>query len=930
MHYLRPIILWSFLFACLFNCITAQESVFRAGLDDGSEISRYFSVLEDKQNKLVDLSPQQVWANKDFVSLENSDIRPESFINYWLKLTIRNDDPKVIPHTDWVLEYDLGITDMLVYVIMEDDPVQEHKTGYFVPPIERSFLPKVKSNVIKVNIEQGESIDLLMLVHNERASIPPIFKSSVKSAEAFERSLKRAMRNNMFYLGFVLMMLVFNLFMFSFHHDRANIYYSLYLFFVAFHISYNTGDLANWIDYLFGIERPELMYFYKLTAYFGLVFYLAFIRFFLSLDKLLPLWDRWLRYMIYLAVPFLVLDAILIFISNFSPDISDFATMGYALLFVVLTTVFLFPLIRTEDNKRYFIFWGILVMNIGLFLTVYLRLQSHDFSILPFKIGSVLEIIIFSIGIVYRQREYELGRKQIEFELEKSQLLQEQKETESRRLSDLNKFKSSVYANLTHEFRTPLTVILGMADKLHDYPKEQRLIKRNSNDLLRLINRLLDLSKAEANQLVLNPVFDDIVIFVNYLFESITSAAQDKNITLKLISNREYIYMDFDESAIKHIVDNLLSNAIKFTPKLGHIELLLSEIKTPKHQLQIVVKDDGIGIPEEDQDKIFDRFYQSNSGRELSSQGSGLGLALVKEFVERLGGKISLESKENRGSEFTVIIPIENKGNVSVENRDITTAENAVTILNEPIVLVVEDNRDVLDYIASCFDKGYQVLSAVNGHDGIQLAKENIPDIIISDLMMPKVDGVALVNNLKTDSRTSHIPIILLTARTDRNVRISALKKGVDAFMTKPFDKEELLIRVERLIIIRNELRNRYSLNDNPIPKGIDPFLDELHSYVFERLDDPKLSQLDLQQWSNMGKTQLYRKIKSLTNLSAVQYITKVRLEEAKRLLQDEQYSVSEVAYKVGFSDPNYFSRRFSQFYAVTPKEYKDLVKEQG
>lgn len=926
MPYQRLHILWSTVLFLVFSGIQAQEDIFRVGLDDGSEISRYFMIYEDLDNDFSSLPTKEIWNSEGFQPLDELTLQPKSSINYWVRLVIKNNDQREIPQTDWVIEFDLGITHLSAYLLYEDGEIQEHKTGYFLDPNQRTFLPKVKTNVVKINIEKGETVGLLVNLRNVRPTIPPVFRASIMSSERYHRALSRDMRNNMFYLGFVLMMLVFNLFMFSFHHDRANIYYSLYLFFVAFHITYNTGDLANWINYIFHLSHPEFMFFFKLTAYFGLGFYLAFIRYFLTLDQLLPKWDKWLKYLLIAALPFLVLDSLLIYGSNFSPNVSDFATMGYALVFVILTTLFLPSLYRTKDNKRLFIFWGILVMNIGLFLTVYLRLQSYNFSILPFKIGSVIEIVIFSIGIVYRQREHELGKKEAEYELEKSQLLQEQKDLESRRLTELNKFKSNVYANLTHEFRTPLTVILGMADKLEAHPKEQRLIKRNSNDLLKLINRLLDLSKAETNQLILKPIFDDIVVFINYLFESIVSAAQNKNIALKLKSNRESIFMDFDESAIRHIVDNLLSNAIKFTPNSGHIELLISEIEGPEHQLQIIIKDDGIGVPKEDHLKIFERFYQSSTAKDFANQGSGLGLALVKEFVERLQGQIHLESAPNQGSKFTVTLPIRKtlKATQAHYDKEVSPISSS---MNEPIILVVEDNHDVLEYITSCFDGSYHIISASNGLEGIERAQESIPDIIISDLMMPIADGATLVNKLKTESKTSHIPIILLTARSDRNVRIDALKKGVDAFMTKPFDKEELLIRVERLIHSRNELRNRYSQNESPVPKGIDPFLDRLNTYIFDHLDNPRLNQQDLQKWSSMSKTQLYRKVKSLTNLSATQYISKVRLEEAKRFLREEDDSVSEVAYKVGFTDPNYFSRRFSQFYGITPKEYKDSNK---
>lgn len=531
-------------------------------------------------------------------------------------------------------------------------------------------------------------------------------------------------------------------------------------------------------------------------------------------------------------------------------------------------------------------------------------------------------------GILYSIYRFQLNRR---LQLE-----------ETNRLKELDNFKSKLYTNITHEFRTPLTVILGMADQVNKQPKKAvELIKRNGQNLLTLVNQMLDLSKLESGNLKLELEQKDVVSFLLYVTESFQSLGGSKGVRLVAYSEIDELVMDYDEEKLKQVISNLLTNAIKFTNENGKVILHITE---SSQKLQIKIQDNGIGIPPDQLPKIFDRFYQVDDSSIRKGEGTGIGLALTKELVKLMNGEISVTSQLKKGTEFKILLPIQNLAPKGISNltpiiETTTKKEKATSRLSakvevnvssrKPILLLIEDNEDVITYIQTCLEEEYEIKKAINGQLGIDQAFELIPDLIISDVMMPEKDGYEVCAVLKTDTRTSHIPIILLTAKTTEADKITGLKQGADAYLTKPFNKEELLVRLEKLLALRIQLRERYSTfvpNRNKTSEAATPeskFLNKIHQLVEENLSDDVFGIPQLCKAMGMSRSQIYRKLIALTGKSTSIYLRSIRLHKAKALLQNPQFTIAEVAYNVGYSDPAYFSRLFSKEFGVPPSDLR-------
>ncbi|MFK8161981.1 MAG: ATP-binding protein [Lewinella sp.] len=526
----------------------------------------------------------------------------------------------------------------------------------------------------------------------------------------------------------------------------------------------------------------------------------------------------------------------------------------------------------------------------------------------------------------------------------------EQEQAEAVRLRELDNFKSRLFTNLTHEFRTPLTVILGMARQLRGNPAEalpaSQLIERNGESMLRLVNQLLDLSKLENNAFKLNLKQGDIIPFLRFLTNSFRSYADGENVMLQFFATEEHLIMDFDEEQIQQILSNLIANAVKFTPSQGEIRVKAFRSGT---NLKISVSDTGIGIVPEEQDNIFNRFYQVDSTSTREGEGTGIGLAHTQELVHLMKGNIALESKPGEGSVFTVTLPITTEaplGDVdfSAANRpawlptskevNFPTEQPAASNKEVPLLLVVEDNADVVTYLKSCLDSTYRVAVALNGRIGIDMALELIPDLIVSDVMMPEMDGFQLCDTLKNDERTSHVPIVLLTAKADVQSKLDGLKRGADAYLSKPFDREELLIRLDRLMERQRRMAAYFStrnqeevLDPTLVPEEIlveDAFVQKLRDIVGEHYQDEHFNLAQLCEQVNMSRSQLFRKLKALSNTSPSSFIRNHRLEAAKQLLLAGDLTIAEVGYAVGFKDPAHFSKTFREACGVSPSAYAE------
>jgi signal transduction histidine kinase/DNA-binding response OmpR family regulator/ligand-binding sensor domain-containing protein len=546
-----------------------------------------------------------------------------------------------------------------------------------------------------------------------------------------------------------------------------------------------------------------------------------------------------------------------------------------------------------------------------------------------------------------------------------SQLHYEQQE--AKRIKELDTVKTQLYANITHEFRTPLTVILGMANQLKNDPEKHLqtgvdMIVRNGENLLNLVNEMLDLSKLEDGKMTLNLITGDIVAFLRYIVESFQSLAASQQKQFHFLADTDELTVAFDAEKIRQIITNLFSNALKFTPASGNVYVSISQQAAGNSDyttLVLKVKDTGIGIPENQIPHIFDRFYQLDNSHTRKAEGTGIGLALTKELVKLMNGSIAVKSPPvgaTKGTEFIITIPLK-KGTESDHNKIIVTASK--TAINPsagqeisapvyippvqngntgPLVLLVEDNADVVAYTASCLPD-YKLLVGKDGSEGFEIATGTIPDLIITDVMMPYTDGFEMCRMLRKDERTSHIPIIMLTAKADMQSKLEGIEQGADVYLEKPFHKEELLLRIRKLLEQRKTLQLYYSKQigiitgaDIASNKVQEPVIKEKSEHEFVK----KVKELVVANFTNyefnveqlcklifMSHSQLHRKLEALTGCSPNKFIRIVRLNKAKELLVNPSLSIADIAMDCGYNDPGYFARVFKQETGFTPLEWR-------
>ncbi len=559
----------------------------------------------------------------------------------------------------------------------------------------------------------------------------------------------------------------------------------------------------------------------------------------------------------------------------------------------------------------------------------------------------------FSIAYTRYEDFQNLEKAKNEIEITYNEL-----KTAQSRLKELDQLKSRFFANISHEFRTPLTLILGQIDSVMseniDVEEKGKLqvADRNARRLLILINQLLDLSKLEAGSMELNAQQLNIVIFLKSLFYSFESLAESQGITLKFESEYEHIPVVFDPDKMEKIFYNLISNAFKFVSSNGEIKVSLNIVNSAA---EIRIKDTGIGIPSDRLPHIFDRFYQVDGSASRKHEGTGIGLALTKELIELHKGRISVNSKEGEGSEFIILFPtgdqktktedfIKMQPEFSLqvdsysENRSAETkskpAVSPADADKHEIILIVEDNSDVRSYVSGLLVNDYTIIEASDGEEGITNAKAEIPDLIITDVMMPGMNGFQFSTQIRSDVKTSHIPIVMLTAKAGLDDKIEGLETGIDAYITKPFSSKELRVRVRNLIYQRKQLRKRFSKSTLIKPSEVTAismdreFLEKTIKVIEQNFEDPQFSIEKLAVEVNMSLSQLNRKLHALIAQPAGRLIRSLRLQRGADLLKQNAGTVAEICYKVGFNDQGYFGRVFKRQFGVSPNAYRK--KTQG
>ncbi|MCI0695270.1 response regulator [candidate division KSB1 bacterium] len=596
---------------------------------------------------------------------------------------------------------------------------------------------------------------------------------------------------------------------------------------------------------------------------------------------------------------------------------------------------------------------------------------------------------LFILGVLYALRRFEMGKMKLAHELKLQRL-------EAQKLHEVDQIKSRFFANISHEFRTPLTLILGPLEQLlardfHGDPMQQYgFMRRSANRLLHLINQLLDLSKLEEGSMPLRARPENIIHLLKVIIASFASLAERNKILLRLDTSAlpksdrgeaEPLIVYLDHDKFEKCMNNLLANAIKFTPAGGEVSVAVavaggSDLKgegrrakgeerkvgalrhspiayRPSHStfVQITVKDTGLGIPADQLDKVFDRFYQveenSSSSHAHKRQGTGIGLALTKELIELHRGEIHAESELGKGSAFTVRLP---SGKEHLKPEEIVEASDQSSVTSEllsvfgveppassiqdqassdqPVLLIVEDNLDMRTHIRNLLAQSCRIIEASDGTEGLEKSAEAIPDLIISDVMMPEMDGFEFCRRIKTDERTSHIPVILLTARASERSKLEGLETGADDYLTKPFNAHELRVRIKNLLEQRRKLRERFSREVTLQPRDIaittadELFLQRVMAIVDKHLSDSDFNVEAFAQEFRMSRVQLHRKIKALTDQSPGDFIRALRLRAAAKLLAQGKHTVTEVAYEAGFNNLSYFAKCFREQFGVLPSEY--------
>ena len=578
------------------------------------------------------------------------------------------------------------------------------------------------------------------------------------------------------------------------------------------------------------------------------------------------------------------------------------------------------------------------------------------------------ELQVNNTQLAHRQEEIEKQKEQLEQQNTEIISQRDQLITLNKEIESIHQKRMEFFTNISHEFRTPLTLIISPIEKMlsetfafskENVQKTVSYVKRNAERLLLLTNEITTFRKFEAGKMKVVLTNGNVGDFISEIAESFRELAENKSIRYSVSVDYNLEDTWYDQAKLENILFNLISNAIKYTNEEGKVSISVTKIKNEAEQphLLLNIQDNGIGIKKEYQDKVFERFYRDISGGGNKGYGTGIGLALAKQMVEVLNGSISLDSEENKGSSFKVILPIEKQdfpehevqsgisyGQVQLkeridllvtneDNKHASTGDGEIDSIGESKtkILVVDDNVDLREFLAESLSDTYAVTTAKDGEEGYGKALEKDYDLVVSDVMMPKVDGLELCKRLKNNIHTSHLPIILLTAKGQEEDFVEGLELGADDYVSKPFNLGILQARINSLIENRKKLRKFYHKAETAvgeIPADIpttsldEEFMGKINQVIESNYTDPAF---DIEAFSSkmyVSRSLLYKKLKALTDVSPIEYINIYRLKKSTQLLKSKQYQISEVAFMVGFNDPKYFSRVFKKFFNCSPSAY--------
>lgn len=902
--------------------LLAQKSLVISDTTSSIGVCEYTSVFRDSTKKMTFEKVQQ----QKFLGVNKPILQyPFSQDVFWFRFRVRNESN--LNQNNWYLTWSDGLQDYIdVYVPQSNGSYNVQKGGLLTPKTEKAyngsfplysinFLPKNKNVTIYVRIKPNGTIvgTLTLLTHQ-------LYISQMPNRFAVVWLI----------IGIQLLRMLYNIVLAWYIKNSSFRWYSFHTVIVTLSVlgSFGLiGEVLNAFPTVAGVINSA---FYELMP----ATYSLFIFSLLNVWKNYPR-VRWL----FVGV---IATSVLQIVAHFIiPRIYVQQVNSYLFLMMVflLTATTIHALIKRLSFNSYLLIPCLITLIPFAFLNLQ-DIGAINYSwIYPLiYITNFLEIFALSlvIGKVIEATEDE------KIQSEKALLTEK---LEADKLLELDRLKTQFFTNISHEFRTPLTLLMSpLEDFQKKYPAETLIpmMQRNLVRLQTLINQLLDLSKLEVGQMQVKAQKGDLAVFLKQLMASFESLAQSRDIAFRITQNEAHYETAFDADKIEKILTNLLSNAFKFTDNGGTIA---AKIDFKGDQLTIKIADSGIGIEAARLNKIFNRFYQIDASDSRKYEGTGIGLALVKELVEVLKGQVSVSSEVGIGTTFVVQLPV---GDVFWQNhlidteiplpvfesQEINPDNGSIEVLEnnkKPIVLVVEDNPDLRNYIKGILQKNYQVIEAVDGQDGVEKAFRYIPDLVILDLMMPNMDGFGVCKTLKNNMQSSHIPIIMLTAKATQQDKNEGLNLGADGYLAKPFNTDELKIRVANLIKQRELLKEKYSQitlienteSQEKLLSMDEVFIQKAYKVIEMYISDSSFEASQFCEALAMSRTTMHRKLKALTNQSTTEFIRNYRLEKAHTLLRNKAGNVSDIAYQVGFESLPYFSKTFQEHFGLLPSELK-------
>lgn len=915
-------------------------SSFASPVDSVPEREMQKPIIIDQRTPPVNISGQSYYFEDPSGKLTLEDVKAREFTRnpgaayqfgfsqsaYWFRFKVNN--RSTVNQDHWYVTWDSGLNDHVdLYLPQPGGKYKMLKGGLKARADEKAY--SGLSPLFSLGVLPSDSVQTYYV--RLKANEPLIGRLMLMNQDQYIDQLPNALALVWFVIGFQLLRMFYNLVLARYVRNTSFRWYSLHTLIVTFSVLGSFGVTAYLID-----DSPALAAF--LNSLFYLLMPATYTLFIYSLLNV-PVYFKKLKFVFIGIILFSLGQVIMYFLV---PTMYVLRSNNYLFLFTeaFLISVSLYALIRRYHVNVYLMIPCFLTLVPFIFLN--LRALGYiDYGwIYPMiYITNILEILALSLvlGKIIQQAERE------RLNTEKA-LLTEKLEAE--KFLELDKHKTQFFANISHEFRTPLTLLLAPAEELiKKYPFEGLLpvIQRNGQRLLTLINQLLNMTRLEAGEMKVEIRQSDLTLFIRLHAFAFTSLAESRGINFQVSGFDKGIIARFDHEKLEIILNNLLSNAFKFTPKGGSV-LVKYDYSDDLRFCTVKVSDTGIGIAAENLERIFNRFYQVDASSLRNYEGSGIGLALVKELTEVIKGNIRVESKVNEGTVFSLRFPIDDltwreyavQGQKEVYasftgyDEEANQDESEEIISSEvPLLLVVDDNKDIRKYIRSVFKDEYQVLEAADGQQGINKAITHVPDLVVCDLMMPVLDGFGFCKLLKANEATSHIPVIMLTAKATVESRIEGFDLGADEYLTKPFNTDELKSRVNNLVRQRELLREKFDLKVIELKPGQiklkssdEVFVKKIKDIVENNLGDNGFDLTRLSDEASMTSEQLRRKLKAVTGLKPIEFIRRYRLQKAAEMLRQKTGSVSEIAYQVGFESLSYFSKVFQEEYGIPPSEF--------